>query len=507
MPESAAVFLDRDGTLIEDVGILRHPDQIRLFPDTIEALSLLAKRFELFVITNQPGISTGQITSREVAGVNLALDDLFKKKGIYIRKWFVCPHTRNDHCRCMKPKPFFIRQAAEKYNLDLTGSFCIGDHPDDVLTGNALGVFGVYVLTGHGIRHLGELPEDRPVFHSLTQAAAWIEEHPLAMDDLDRAISHASAMIKSGGLVAFPTETVYGLGADAFNPLAVARIFEAKRRPLQNPLIVHISDPAQLDLLVSDISPTARKLMDRFWPGPLSLVFPKKDLVLDIVTAGHSSVAVRMPAHPLATELIRRSGTPIAAPSANAFGRTSATSAAHVLDQLRNVCDILIDGGACRIGLESTVVSLVSHTPALLRPGAIGMDELELATGIRFMNETTAPHSSGLKSPGMMTSHYQTETPLNITDDFSPFYDRDDVGFLVFGSDAPRFPGPVRNLSPAGDLREAAANLYKTMRELDGLGLCKIVARLLPEEGLGHAINDRLRKAACKLNGSIGYEE
>jgi len=495
--QRAAVFLDRDGTLIEDVGFLRDPDQIRLFPDTIEALSRLAKRYELFIITNQPGINTGQVTSREVAEVNLALDDLCKKKGIYIRDWFVCPHTRSDHCRCIKPNPFFIRQAAEKYGLDLTRSFIIGDHPHDVITGKELGVFGLYVLTGHGSSHLDELSEDQLVFHSLAQAAAWIEKHPAPLDDLDRIISHASEIIKSGGLVAFPTETVYGLGADAFNARACARVFEVKKRPLHNPLIVHIADHAQLNLLVEDISPTARKLMDRFWPGPLTLVFRKKSAVPDIVTAGQPTVAVRMPAHPMATELIRRSGTPVAAPSANAFGRTSATSAQHVLDQLHNVCDVLIDGGACRVGVESTVISITGEKPALLRPGSIGIEELEATAETSFSRDV--PFSANhLPSPGMMSSHYQTATPLHIVADFRPFADLPDAGFLVFGKITETFSGPVRNLSPLNDLREAAVNLYRAMRELDALSLRFIVAKPLPEAGLGYAINDRLQKASYK---------
>lgn len=494
-----AIFFDRDGTLIEDVGILREPAQICLFPDTIEALYSLGNRYQLFVVSNQPGISRGDISLHEVEGINLVLDDIFRKNGIHIREWFVCPHTRSDQCKCIKPNSFFLKQAAEKYHLDLTSSFFIGDHPHDVLTGDELGVIGLYLLTGHGIRHLGEVPADRLVFHSLSHMVRWIQKHPTPRTDLLQAIENGANCIKAGGLVAFPTETVYGLGADAFNPQACLRVFESKRRPLHNPLIVHISDPEQIDLLASDISPVAHKLMDRFWPGPLSLIFRKKTAVPDIVTAGQQTVAVRMPDHPIASALIRRAATPIAAPSANVFGRTSATSAQHVLDQLQDVCDVMIDGGSCRIGVESTVVSVTKEKPVVLRPGAISLEELEATAEISFSQIHDHPNTNNLQSPGMMSSHYQTETPLYLVDNFSPFSDLPGAGFLVFGKTEKSFAGPVRNLSASGDLKEAAVNLYAAMRELDTLDLQVILAKLLPETGIGHAINNRLRKASRNL--------
>ena len=397
-----AVFLDRDGTLIEDVGTLAHPEHIRLFPDTIDALQTLSRNYVLFVVSNQPGISRGLVTSQQVASINFALDDQFRKKNIRIRKWYICPHQRNENCRCIKPNPFFLQEAASRYGIDLTRSFIIGDHPHDVYTGDTLGVFGLYLLTGHGARHLPELPVDRLVFHSLLEAAHWISKHPQPAEQLDASVRRAAAVIKKGGVVTFPTETVYGLGADVFNPQAVAKIFKSKRRPLYNPLIVHIAEIGQLASLVADIPDVAWPLISRFWPGPLTLIFRKRQIVPDIVTANHPTVAVRMPLQPLAAKLIRFSETPIAAPSANFFGRTSPTSATHVMDQLQNVCDAVINGGACRIGLESTVLSLTEARPRLLRPGAITQSDIEQLTGPLAIPMTTTDREKSQESPGML---------------------------------------------------------------------------------------------------------
>jgi L-threonylcarbamoyladenylate synthase len=493
-----AVFLNRDATIIDTVGLAAGTDQIRLFSDTIPALQILSRNYDLFVLAHESGISDNRVSCRQVAGVNLASDDLLRRKSVRIKKWYVCPHSGNHSCRCMTPNSTLMQEAAARYGIDLSQSFMIGNHPDDVRCGESIGVFGLYLLSGGGARHLTDLPSDRLVFHSLLDAAHWIGRHPKPAEQLEASVRRASAVVKQGGLVAFPTETVYGLGADAFNPQAIARIYEAKGRPLHNPLIVHISDIEQLESLVDDIPLTARSLIDRFWPGPLTLVFRKKHCVPDIVTAGHPTVAVRMPIHPLAAKLIRLSETPIAAPSANIFGRTSATSASHVLEQLHNACDVLIDGGACRIGLESTVVSVAGPKLVLLRPGSFNVEELETAAGTDIFTGAPATDPDKMQSPGMLTSHYQTVTPLYITSDAHFFSDRPDVGVLLFENTHRAFAGPVRTLSPSGDLKEAAVNLYTAMRGLDALDLCAIVAELLPERGLGLAINDRLRKASVK---------
>ncbi|MDI6743169.1 MAG: L-threonylcarbamoyladenylate synthase [Smithella sp.] len=493
-----AVFLDRDGTLIEDVGILTHPDQIRLFPDTIDALQRLSRNYVLFVVSNQPGISKGLVTSQQVASVNSALDDLLRKKNVTIRKWYICPHQRNENCHCIKPNPFFLQEAAYRYGIDLPRSFIIGDHPHDVYTGDTLGVFGLYLLTGHGARHLPELPADRLVFHSLLEAVHWISKHPQPAQQLDASVRRASAIIKKGGIIAFPTETVYGLGADVFNPQAVAKIFKAKNRPLYNPLIVHIAEIAQLAPLVADIPDVAWPLINRFWPGPLTLIFRKRQIVPNIVTASHPTVAVRMPLQPLAAKLIRLSETPIAAPSANFFGRTSPTSATHVMDQLQNVCDAVIDGGACRIGLESTVLSLTEARPRLLRPGAITQKEIEQVVGRLMLVDVPPAKAGSVESPGMLPYHYATKTPLCLVDSLAAFSRRPDVGVLLFAPSELLFDGPVELLSPSGDMIEAASNLYAAMQKLDLLGLSAIITNLTEETGVGIAINDRLRKASFK---------
>ncbi len=194
-------------------------------------------------------------------------------------------------------------------------------------------------------------------------------------------IHHAAEIIKRGGIVAFPTETVYGLGADAFNPLAVARIFEVKRRPSFDPLIVHVANPADVKKLVKEIPSNAKKLIERFWPGPLTVVLLKEEDIPDIVTAGLPTLAIRMPSHPMALSLIKESNSPIAAPSANPFGYLSPTTAEHVREQLGDQVDLILDGGPCPVGVESTIVSFLEERPRLLRPGGVSLEEIESIIG------------------------------------------------------------------------------------------------------------------------------
>lgn len=494
-----AVFLDRDGTLIEDVGVLASPDQIRLFSDTVSALRDLQRDYVLFVVTNQPGISAGHVTADQVEAVNNSLAAMLSCQGIDIAKWYVCPHARVDECRCIKPNPTFILKAAEDYGLDLRRSFVIGDHPHDALTGDAVGVFGLYLLTGHGSRHLDELPQDKLVFHTLGDAASWIAKHPRHGADLSASVQAGAHAIRRGGVVAFPTETVYGLGADAFNADAVARIYEIKRRPLHNPLIVHVSNRQQAQSLASDLPRSAEMLMEGYWPGPLTLVLPKMPAVPDIVTAGNPTVAIRMPANALALEMIRLAETPIAAPSANVFGRTSPTTARHVADQLHGTYNVLVDGGACRVGVESTVLSLASATPLLLRPGGISREEIEKIIGAVQVAQPENTFGTRYDSPGMLPSHYAPSTPLVVVDTAERYAQRSDVGVIILQHPAVTFQGPVAVLSQNGDLREAATRLYHALRTLDGIGLSLIVAEQVPPGGLGTAINDRLRKAAAPL--------
>ncbi len=294
--------------------------------------------------------------------------------------------------------------------------------------------------------------------------------------------------------MAFPTETVYGLGANALNADAVAKIFELKGRPRFDPLIVHIADPAQLSSLVMHVPPPARDLIERFWPGPLSLVFKKADCVPDIVTAGLASVAIRCPAHPLARRLIERAGSPIAAPSANLFCTVSPTTAQHVMDQFGDRLPHVIDGGPCAVGIESSVVSFLDEQPVLLRPGGVTAEEIEEVVGPLKL---ASAGGSRPASPGQLARHYSPATPLELT--FDPPRPHSKVGLLTLG------PAPKPNefvaievLSERECLREAAYNLFAAIRRLDALGLDYIIARPFPEEGLGHAVMDRLRRAAAK---------
>lgn len=312
----------------------------------------------------------------------------------------------------------------------------------------------------------------------------------------EEELRRAATIVRQGGVVAFPTETVYGLGANAFNPLAVARIFEIKKRPLFDPLIVHVADLRELQGLVSFLPPQGEELIRRFWPGPLTLVLKKKNEVPDLVTAGLPTVAIRMPKHPVALALIQEAGCPIAAPSANLFGYVSPTTADHVRGQLAENVDLVLDGGPCEVGLESTILSLVEEKPALLRPGGLPVEEIESVIGAveRNPGEEKSP-----SSPGRLPKHYAPRTPILLDwrwEDLEAYRSRR-IGFLAFRKVAHRFPFQhVEVLSSAGDLREAAAHLFAAIRRLDALGLDVILAEPVPEVGLGLAIMDRLRRAS-----------
>ena len=298
-------------------------------------------------------------------------------------------------------------------------------------------------------------------------------------------LARAAALLAQGGRVAFPTETVYGLGADARCGAAVAGIFEAKGRPRFNPLIVHLASVEAAREIV-EWSPQAELLAQAFWPGPLSLVLPLRAEagLSELVTAGLPTVAVRVPAHPVAQALLRAFGGPVAAPSANRSGRISPTEAAHVAAGLSDRIEGIVDGGACDVGLESTIVGL-GDAPVLLRPGGVSQEEIEAVLGAPL-----ARHVEGgtLTAPGQMLSHYAPDAPLrlNVT---VPRRDERLLGF-----------GPVDctlNLSETGDLREAAARLFHHLHALDAGGSGPIAVSPIPEKGLGRAINDRLRRAAA----------
>ena len=314
-------------------------------------------------------------------------------------------------------------------------------------------------------------------------------------------IRQAANFIKQGGIVAFPTETVYGLGADAFNPLAVARVFEVKRRPYFDPLIVHVANPTDVKRLVEEIPSDAGKLIKRFWPGPLTVVLLKREEVPDIVTAGLSTVAIRMPNHPMALSFIELADCPIAAPSANPFGYLSPTTADHVRDQLGDQIDFILDGGPCAVGVESTIISFSEERPRLLRPGGVPLEEVETIIG---SVEVESKEERMPLAPGMLPRHYSPRTPLILDwhdKDISSYKDRK-IGLLAFREPEGSLKlHPIEVLSKQGDFREAAANLFSAIRRLDALNLDLILAESIPEVGLGRAIMDRLRRASGFFSG------
>jgi L-threonylcarbamoyladenylate synthase len=309
------------------------------------------------------------------------------------------------------------------------------------------------------------------------------------------AIAEAAEVIRAGGLVAFPTETVYGLGANAFDARAVARIFAVKRRPSFDPLIVHLDSAAGLSRVAAGDDRRVAALAERFWPGPLTLVLPRRPEVPDIVTSGLDTVGVRVPAHPAAHALLAASGTPIAAPSANPFGYVSPTTAEHVLDQLGGEVDVVLDGGPSPVGVESTILSLAGSEPTILRPGGLPREELEAALGGPIPVAATAERPL---APGQLLAHYATRTPLRILGGAAggaPAHGR--VGLLALGPSGARGYAVIEALAEDGSLATAAANLFAALRRLDALGLDLIEAEPCPEVGLGLAIMDRLRRAAA----------
>ncbi len=304
-------------------------------------------------------------------------------------------------------------------------------------------------------------------------------------------IRKAGEILRAGGLVAFPTETVYGLGANAYSDQAVAEIFAVKGRPQFNPLIVHVSSVNSAEEIVV-FSDTATLLAKHFCPGPLTLVLPRKDTKISyLVSAGLDTVAVRMPSHPLAHALLLEAGVPVAAPSANVSGTLSPTCAEDVKASLGSRIDMILDGGASDVGVESTVLDLTSDTPALLRAGGVTVEEIEKVLGKTLLKSDSAHKEVEVpRSPGQLLSHYAPKLPvrINVTEPLP------DEAFLGFGS---LNKGEVLNLSPSGDLKEAAANLFRYLRRLDQPETFSgIAVAPIPAKGLGLAINDRLTRAS-----------
>ena len=305
------------------------------------------------------------------------------------------------------------------------------------------------------------------------------------------AIEAAATALRDGTLVAFPTETVYGLGADATNGRTVAAIFSAKGRPRFNPLIVHVRD-AEAAARLGELTPLGRQLAAAFWPGALSLVMHKQPScpVADLATAGLDTLAVRVPSHAIAQALLRATDRPIAAPSANLSGRVSPTTAAHVEADLGNRVAMILDGGATAVGLESTVVDVTGDEPVILRLGGIAREEIARVLGRTIAVAEGNPEKPA--SPGMLVRHYAPAARLRL----GVREVRNGEALLAFGRAVPKHAGPMINLSASSDLLEAATNLFAGLRALDASGAATIAVMPIPEQGLGEAINDRLRRAA-----------
>ena len=326
--------------------------------------------------------------------------------------------------------------------------------------------------------------------------------------DLD-LIKQAAEVIHNRGLVAFPTETVYGLGANALDPKAFTGIFEAKKRPLDDPLIIHIAHEKDLQKFVKEVTPEAERLIECFWPGPLTLVLEKEDIVPDIVTTGLDTVAVRMPSNPIARKLIEMAGVPIAAPSANLFGRPSPTTAGHVLEDLNGSIDVILDGGDTEIGVESTVVEIIDDKVIVLRPGGTDVEELNKIVGeVEVHTESQVSE----KSPGKYPQHYSPKAKVILIENDllqtakvqERALDMTSSGLKVGVLAKQEHENEYREfalkvLGPENDLKTCASRLFHLLREFDSEGVDVIIAEGIEEKGLGRAIMNRLKKAAGPL--------
>lgn len=317
------------------------------------------------------------------------------------------------------------------------------------------------------------------------------------MAEIGKDISKAKDFLGKEQLVAIPTETVYGLAANALNPIAVAKIFEAKERPTFDPLIVHTYSLQEVQNFVSDIHPSLLKLAQTFWPGPLTLLLPKQEIIPNLVTSGLDRVGVRIPKHPLTLELLSQLNFPLAAPSANPFGYISPTTAEHVDKQLGTKIPYIVDGGSCEVGLESTIVGEENGEIIVYRLGGLSIDDIEAVVG---KISVQLNQSSNPKAPGQLKSHYAPKKPVYIGNviELQNTHAGKKIGAIVFGNDLVLNENTVvKNLSSSKNYQEAAVNLFSFLRELDEADVDVIICELLPETGLGLAINDRLRRAAA----------
>lgn len=310
------------------------------------------------------------------------------------------------------------------------------------------------------------------------------------------SVSEAARLLKEGEVVAIPTETVYGLAGNAFEPKALAKIFAAKERPTFDPLIVHIADIAQLSEIAKDIPDSAYRLAEAYWPGPMTIILPKKDCIPDLCTSALSSVAVRFPSHPIAQAIIKESGLPLAAPSANLFKHVSPTTAEHVAAQLADRIAGIVDGGPCSVGVESSIISLVGE-PTVMRPGAITPEMFKAILGEVKIKESTSKPGQPMLAPGQCDTHYRPQVPLYYGEIPAGYTLPEHTVRIAFGSQAGPIPATV-NLSATGDMVEATSKLYAFMHDLDKSEYDLILVDPIPNTGVGMALNDRLKRASIK---------
>ena len=312
------------------------------------------------------------------------------------------------------------------------------------------------------------------------------------------SVSEAARLLKDGEVVAIPTETVYGLAGNAFEPKALAKIFAAKERPTFDPLIVHIADIAQITDIAKDIPDSAYKLAEAYWPGPMTIILPKKDCIPDLCTSALPSVAVRFPSHPIAQAIIKESGLPLAAPSANLFKHVSPTTAEHVAAQLADRIAGIVDGGPCSVGVESSIISLAGEKPTVLRPGAITPEMFAKVLGDVTIKESTSKPGQPMLAPGQCDTHYRPQVPLYYGKIPASFTLPEHTVRIAFGTQAGPIPATV-NLSATGDMVEATSKLYAFMHDLDDPKYDLILVDPIPNTGVGMALNDRLKRASIKL--------
>ncbi|KAB2381225.1 L-threonylcarbamoyladenylate synthase [Bacillus toyonensis] len=334
----------------------------------------------------------------------------------------------------------------------------------------------------------------------------WVVDNVVERKKYYPQLQEAARLLRENEAVAFPTETVYGLGANAMNDEAIAKIFEAKGRPSDNPLIVHIGTKSQLDGIVNEIPPVAEKLMEHFWPGPLTIILPRKEGISEKVTAGLNTVGVRMPDHPVALALIEEANVPVAAPSANRSGRPSPTLASHVYEDLNGKIAGIVDGGATGVGVESTVIDCTSEIPTILRPGGITKEQLEAVIGTVSLDPALKDEKEKPKSPGMKYTHYAPKAPLSIVEGSREFIQRlvgkkKDEGFKVGVLTTEEYQhvysaDVVLSCGMRSDLASVATKLYDVLRTFDASEVDVIFSESFPNDGIGNAIMNRLTKAA-----------